>query len=420
MAEANYGNLKLTVGALNVNSFNVSTLGNRNAKTFIKIEGLTRGKNDVVFISDCRLKDKSTEIARLLGLNKNASYKSYFNSNMESRGVAIAIKRQIVHEVIDEFRSVDQNILLLKVKIKGCPLILGSIYGPNENCPEFFRGLKTKLEQWNLPFIIGGDFNTILDGSQRENLDMIGGGRVPNPRNALEINRWINDGFWLDPFRALYPAQQETSYIPFRENRVGVALTGKTRLDFFLTNEQLIDKIQKVKYEDKLSHDFDHKKAVLYLGKTSKRNVTKVYNDSLTHLIAGQLGRCLIYDSLCNHLRDKNEQWSNIIGRILVQINDFYEIEELNYKAGGNDVLWGRINMILENIGNNFDLLPDVDIVLNMVFTCEWRTLYEVVTNNLRNGLLHLQANIKKLKTLKREWLCGRLEVKLWEGIGPI
>jgi len=37
--------LKLEVGAINVNSFNVSTLGNRNSKTELKIEGITSRKH---------------------------------------------------------------------------------------------------------------------------------------------------------------------------------------------------------------------------------------------------------------------------------------------------------------------------------------------------------------------------------------
>jgi len=39
-----------------------------------------------------------------------------------------------------------------------------------------------KLEEWALPFIIGGDFNTVLDQSLgMENLDREGGGETPQP-----------------------------------------------------------------------------------------------------------------------------------------------------------------------------------------------------------------------------------------------
>ena len=169
--------LSLLIGAINVNSFNVSTIGNRNSKTYAKIEGITSRKNDILFITDCRLGNQTNEIERLMGLNKNASYKLYSNSKMDSRGVAIAIKRNIFHEILEQFHSADQNIVLLRLKIKGVELVLGAIYGPNENNPEFYRSLREKVENWNLPFIIGGDFNTVLDSTRGEgNLDMVGGG----------------------------------------------------------------------------------------------------------------------------------------------------------------------------------------------------------------------------------------------------
>jgi len=173
----NVNKLRLSFGAINVNSMNVSTLGNRNCKSFIKVEGVTFLKHDVLFLSDLRLKDKELEIKRLFGLNKNESYKLYVNSSNESRGVGIGIKRKIAHDIIETFCSADQNIILVKVKIKGIVCTLGSVYGPNENSPEFFVNLRNAVENWNLPYIIGGDFNTILDQTQGEfNMDKRGGG----------------------------------------------------------------------------------------------------------------------------------------------------------------------------------------------------------------------------------------------------
>ena len=153
---------------------------------------------------------------------------------MDHRGVLIAIKRNIVHEILDRYATIDQNVLLLKVRIKGVCIALGSIYGPNEQKPEFFRNIRQKLEEWGLPFIIGGDFNTVLDRTLGDgNLDREGGGRLPNVRNSDEINNWIEQGDCMEPFRALYPEQKETSYIPFRGGRVGANTYSRSRLDFF-------------------------------------------------------------------------------------------------------------------------------------------------------------------------------------------
>ena len=150
--------LKLNVGALNVNSFNVSTIGIRNSKTFLKVEGATQLKLDIIFLVDCRLKDKQHEVGRMFGLNRNASYKLYVNSNKESRGVAIAIKQNIVHEILETYCTIDQNILLLKARVRGVDVALGAVYGPNANDPECFNNLRRAIETWNIPYIVGGGF----------------------------------------------------------------------------------------------------------------------------------------------------------------------------------------------------------------------------------------------------------------------
>jgi hypothetical protein len=72
-------------------------------------------------------------------------------------------------------------------------------------------------------FILGGDFNTIINQSiGQENLDREGNGRVPNSQNSRIINEWIDEGWTIEPFRTMYPLQKETSYIPFRmDSRTG-------------------------------------------------------------------------------------------------------------------------------------------------------------------------------------------------------
>ena len=62
--------LNLTISTLNVNSLNVSTLGG-----------------------------KVSKIKKMFNLSRNGKYKLYYNSDKESRGVAIAIKSSIFHVV---------------------------------------------------------------------------------------------------------------------------------------------------------------------------------------------------------------------------------------------------------------------------------------------------------------------------------
>jgi exonuclease III len=99
MISESFKNFHLTISAINCNTMNVSTLGNRNSKTYIKIEGLTGKRTDIILFSDVRAGSKAKDIEGLFRMTKNGNYVTYINSTRNSRGVGIAIKKSISHKV---------------------------------------------------------------------------------------------------------------------------------------------------------------------------------------------------------------------------------------------------------------------------------------------------------------------------------
>ena len=65
------GEINLTISAVNINSFNTSTLGGESNKTFLKIEGITGKKSDIILIVDTRMGKKVKEIEKMMQLSKN-------------------------------------------------------------------------------------------------------------------------------------------------------------------------------------------------------------------------------------------------------------------------------------------------------------------------------------------------------------
>ena len=125
--------INLTISAINVNSFNVSTLVGDSNKTFVKIEGITAKKSDIILIVDTRMGQKVKELEKMMQITRNGKYKLYSNSTRESRGVAIAVKSTLFHEVYEIIKDPNENYLILKVKVQGKKIALGVIYGPNRN-----------------------------------------------------------------------------------------------------------------------------------------------------------------------------------------------------------------------------------------------------------------------------------------------
>ena len=69
------GKINLTFLSLNVNSLNVSTLGGKVSKTFVKIEGITGKKAGILFLCDYRMGRKGTEVEKMFNLSRNGKYK---------------------------------------------------------------------------------------------------------------------------------------------------------------------------------------------------------------------------------------------------------------------------------------------------------------------------------------------------------
>ena len=172
-----------------MNSFNVSTMGGKVSKTFVKIEGVTGKKADILFMCDCRMGRKAKEVEKMFNLSRNGKYKMYINSNAESRGVAIAIKASIYHVVNNIFKDDDGNVISMEVKIQDTVINLVCVYGPNSNDLEFFRGLKARYDYNGCPTIMGGDFNTVIDNRGGDlSIDRLGEGACPNLQNSRFLN----------------------------------------------------------------------------------------------------------------------------------------------------------------------------------------------------------------------------------------
>ena len=133
--------------------------------------------------------------------------------------MAISIKANIFHEINNIFRDDDENVIHIQIKIQGTDLNLICIYGPNSNDIEFYRQIRARSEMNGQNSIIGGDFNTILDNRGRDlSIDRIDDGACPNLHNSRYLNKWIDSGDIVDPFRILYPEKVEFSYTSFRRN----------------------------------------------------------------------------------------------------------------------------------------------------------------------------------------------------------
>ena len=107
----------------------------------------------------------------------------------QSRGVALFIKKDLPIKILDKFSDDNGNLLSVLIEFENKRLLIEGIYGPNQDCPEFYENeVFQKIQTWNHSHsIFVGDWNIAID----QNLDTLNYQNVGNPNARLELIRKI-------------------------------------------------------------------------------------------------------------------------------------------------------------------------------------------------------------------------------------
>ena len=108
--------------SINTNSLNLSSRQSlvKSLNLFNQmVEGILNLNADIICLQNVRLgSDGQKILQRSLDFNKYNRYKLYANSSSNKRGVPILFKFTVQHEVLDMKMCLDENYLLLKVKMR--------------------------------------------------------------------------------------------------------------------------------------------------------------------------------------------------------------------------------------------------------------------------------------------------------------
>ena len=230
------GRLDLSFSSQNCNSLNLSTL---NGAQTAKIVSILNLDTDIIFLSDTRMNGKHKQVEDSFRLK----YKMYHNSLLGSRGVAILIRNNIFFEVLDEERDEEGNALVLRIRIRDLELVIGSVYGPNNNEFRLYDFLQELCMRWrNKQVILGGDWNaTYSDLPVNINPDVFSMQAVPSFARTARILQLCEDWGISDPYRGLNPGDKDFTYVPS-----GLLRRNRSRIDFFLISDDLRGEIQMI------------------------------------------------------------------------------------------------------------------------------------------------------------------------------
>ena len=133
----------------------------------------------------------------------------YFNNNdSRSRGVATFISKNIDFNLSTEYADKGGNLLILDCRIDNKSLTLVNIYGPNKDTPDFYRHIKNKIQEFNNPCIMAGDFNLILNPS----IDCYDYLHLNNPKARDAVFDLMLDSNLIDCWRDLNMEKKEFTW----------------------------------------------------------------------------------------------------------------------------------------------------------------------------------------------------------------
>jgi exonuclease III len=140
-----------------------------------KILGITRERDDIIFLSDIRL-NSNKQIAATMDISKRFVLRGYnfiHNSQENSRGVGILLSKKLNYTIHNEYRDIEGNILLIDITILGKRQTIGSVYSPNNDNENFFLTIVDTCRRYkNNQIVTGGDWNTTVDPNPaRTNID---------------------------------------------------------------------------------------------------------------------------------------------------------------------------------------------------------------------------------------------------------
>ena len=313
-------------------------------------------------------------------------------------------------------------------------ITIGSIYGPNinDNIP-VFDDLNAQINSIKKELIVlGGDWNCTWDCRDvGSNIDCFEMASIPSKRRSEKLRELCNACNITDPFRCLYPNRKDFTYVPaVRE------YSNRSRLDYFLISENIINKVQDCKISSSLLNScFDHKMVYLNFGKKigplkNKQIRSSFINDiMLGYSVKTAACECYIQHSVldANFTEAQKNTILLNIGAIFALIDDINNTKS-NY-IGRNTTeleilsLEGKISNLSELVED----LPDTAFLESLALSSNPEFFFEALCCSMRTWALKQQSetfkyrmkkelNLKKeLKRLKTDYTRNSNEISLLE-----
>ena len=211
---------------------------------------------DIIFLQDTHITKKSTHFFNSLWPGK--CYHSCHTNR--SRGVTILIKQSVQQELIEVQYSECGNFVIVVCKFGTETYLMVSIYGPNEDDPNFYTNLSHTIRSYDTDHVImAGDFNFVINPS----IDSYNYAREYNPNAKRVFLNLVDEEELVDAWRELNPEKSEYTWA--RNNPIKCG-----RLDMFFVNANLITSVRNARIKPGYRTDHSIVEMSLHINEIEK------------------------------------------------------------------------------------------------------------------------------------------------------
>ena len=206
----------ISASNLKIIEFNANSIGKQPKRRQV-LNFLKKKNPDLLVVVDTRIA-KNIENTVKEEWGGQAFFASF---DSQSRGVALFIRKNLPIKILDKFNDPSGNMLLVLIEFENKRLLIGGIYGPNHDDPDFYKNVFQKIQNWNPAYtIFVGDWNIALDQN--------------------ELITKMNEYNLIDIFRDLNPTEKKFTWKQWGAHKYA-------RLDYFLISDALLPFVVKNK-----------------------------------------------------------------------------------------------------------------------------------------------------------------------------
>ena len=236
--------------SVDICSLNVRGLGNKLKRDQV-FHWLKEQSFDIYFLQETHLPSSfKNQIETEWGQNVFLS-----GSSRNSEGVCILLNNDFICNVIKHNDIITGRLQAIDIQYNDIDMTIINIYGPNNDEPTFFDSLNNYIIQnEENTFVIGGDFNTVLD----PNLDKKNGNKETHKKCRKTIKSILDTNELTDIWRLQH--QDKKSFTWHSNNKPPIF----SRLDYFLISNNIVNNTKHTFI--KTSYKTDHSLITLSLN----------------------------------------------------------------------------------------------------------------------------------------------------------